>query len=161
MSQISHALDEEHQANLALLGHVEAAFARVPSSAAVPDAEFVRLATTFADHLERDIARHFGFEEAELFPRMSDAGDGDLAELLTEEHEAIRAVAGEILPLTRAAAGGTLDTAGWRELRLGVQELVEREIAHIQKETMALLPLLDQLLDDDMDRELAFAYATT
>jgi hypothetical protein len=33
------------------------------------------------------------------------------------------------------------------------------QVAHIQKETMALLPMLDDLLDDDSDRELAFAYA--
>ncbi len=39
-------------------------------------------------------------------------------------------------------------------------EMVEREVAHIQKETMALLPMLDQLLDDETDRQLALAYAT-
>ena len=32
-------------------------------------------------------------------------------------------------------------------------------VAHIQKETMALLPLLDDLLDEDSDRELSFAYS--
>jgi hypothetical protein len=37
--------------------------------------------------------------------------------------------------------------------------MVERQVAHIQKETMALLPLLEDLLDDDADRELSFAYA--
>ena len=37
--------------------------------------------------------------------------------------------------------------------------IVERQVAHIQKESMALLPLLDDLLDEDDDRELAFAYA--
>jgi hypothetical protein len=39
--------------------------------------------------------------------------------------------------------------------------MVERQVAHIQKETMALLPLLDDLLDDELDRELAFAYASS
>ena len=39
-------------------------------------------------------------------------------------------------------------------------ELVERLVSHIQKETMALLPLLDDLLDEDTDRELAMAYAS-
>jgi hypothetical protein len=38
-------------------------------------------------------------------------------------------------------------------------DMIERQVAHIQKETMALLPMLDDLLDDDDDRELAFAYA--
>ncbi len=39
-------------------------------------------------------------------------------------------------------------------------EIVERQVSHIQKETMALLPLLDDLLDDDTDRELSMAYAS-
>jgi hypothetical protein len=36
---------------------------------------------------------------------------------------------------------------------------VERQVSHIQKETMALLPLLDDLLDEETDRRLAFEYA--
>ena len=31
---------------------------------------------------------------------------------------------------------------------------------HIQKETMALLPMLDDLLDEHTDRELPSSYAT-
>jgi len=38
-------------------------------------------------------------------------------------------------------------------------EMIERQVAHIQKETMALLPMLDDVLDDDDDRALAFACA--
>ena len=49
--------------------------------------------------------------------------------------------------------------AGWEALKRGVLELVERLVSHIQKEEMALLPLLDDLLDDETDRQLAFAYA--
>jgi hemerythrin-like domain-containing protein len=91
---------------------------------------------------------------------MADAGDGDLAALLAEEHETIRAVAAELLPLARAAAAGTLDPAGWDALKRAALEMVERMVAHIQKETMALLPLVDDLLDEDTDRDLAFAYAS-
>ena len=90
---------------------------------------------------------------------MAEAGDGDMAALMTEEHEAIRAVAAELRPLAEAASRGTLDAAGWDALRRGALELVERQVAHIQKETMALLPLLDDVLDEDTDRDLAFAYA--
>ena len=64
-----------------------------------------------------------------------------------------------MLPLARAAAAGELDDAGWNTLKVGALEMVERQVSHIQKETMALLPMLDDLLDDDTDRELAFAYA--
>jgi hemerythrin-like domain-containing protein len=153
--QVSHALDTEHRSNLDLLGRVEQALARDGGE----NGEFARLAPAFVRLIEQDIGRHFGFEESELFPRMADAGEGDIAALLREEHEAIREVAAEVLPLALGAAAGTLDRAGFAALRRGASELIERQVAHIQKETMALLPLLDDLLDDELDRTLAFAYA--
>jgi hemerythrin-like domain-containing protein len=158
--QVSRVLDDEHRANLELLGRVEQAFARLPRAGA-RDAGLAQLCGAFARHVEQDIGRHFDFEEAELFPRMADSGDGDMADLLREEHSSIRAVAGEVLPLARAAAAGTLDDAGWRTLSRAALEMVERQVAHIQKETMALLPLLEDLLDEELDRELAFAYTAT
>ncbi len=157
--QVSHALDEEHRTNLDLLGKVESAFARAPRTGAGRDPDLGKLAGTFARHLEQDVGRHFDFEENELFTRMSEAGEGDIAELLLEEHHAIREAAETLLPLARSASAGTLDDAGWTQLKVGVAEMVERQVAHIQKETMALLPMLEDLLDEETDRELAFAYA--
>lgn len=156
--QVSRTLDDEHRVNLELLGRVEQAFSR-PSRAGGGDPELVALVGALGRNIEQDIGRHFDFEERELFPRMTDAGDGDMASLLGEEHEAIRAVARELLPLVHAATAGTLDETRWGVLRRGALEMVERQVAHIQKETMALLPLLDDLLDEDVDRELALAYA--
>lgn len=151
--QVSRTLDDEHRASLELLGRVERALARGD------DAEWLSLAAPLVRQLEHEIGRHFDFEEQQLFPRMADAGDGDLAELLAEEHASIRAVADDLLPLARAAAAGTPEAASAATLKRLALEMVERQVAHIQKETMALLPLLDDLLDDDADRELAFAYA--
>ena len=157
--QTSHTLHEEHRANLDLLGRAEQALARAPRGDGPREPDLVKLVVALARSLEQDIDRHFGFEEKELFPRMSEAGDGEIAMLLTEEHDAIRDVAQGLLPLTRAAAAGTLDGAGWDALKRGALELVERQVAHIQKEEMALLPLLEDLLDDETDRQLAFDYA--
>ena len=158
--QVSRILDDEHRANLELLGRVEQAFARMGRS--VPrDAGVAQLCGAFARHVEQDIDRHFAFEESELFPRMADGGDGDMADLLREEQEAIRAVAAEVLPLARKAAAGALDDAAWPDLARGALEMVERQVAHIQKETMALLPLLEDLVEEETDRELAFGYAAT
>lgn len=158
-SQTSHTLHEEHRANLDLLGRTEQALARAPRGEGARDPDLIKLIGALARSLEQDIDRHFGFEEQELFPRMREAGDGEIAMLLAEEHDAIRAVAEELLPLTRAAASGTLDAAGWDALKRGALEMVERQVAHIQKEEMALLPLLDDLLDEETDRQLAFNYA--
>jgi hemerythrin-like domain-containing protein len=155
-TQVSRLLDEEHRSNLALLGQVEQSVGR----AARFDPALAGLMGQFVRALEHDIERHFNFEEEQLFPRMAENGDGGMAGLLTEEHAAMREVAGELMPLARQAARGAIDDADWRTLRALVLELTERQVAHIQKETMALLPLLDDMLDEETDRELAFAYAT-
>jgi hemerythrin-like domain-containing protein len=159
--QVSRALDDEHRTNLEFLGRVEQAFARNPRSNIAGSDELARLAAAFAQQIEHDIGRHFDFEERMLFPLLEAAGEGDIAGLLGDEHGAIREVAAELLPLARGAAAGTLDLAGWDALKRGATELVERQVAHIQKETMALLPMLDDLLDEETDRELALAYAAT
>ena len=151
--QVCQCLDGEHRAHLELLGRVEQALVRGAS------ADVALLAASLVHHLQHEIGRHFDFEETQLFPRMAEAGDGDLAMLLTEEHDSIRAVADELMPLARAASAAPLTAAGSATLKRLMLELVERQVAHIQKESMALLPLLDDLLDDETDRQLAFDYA--
>jgi len=157
--QVARLLDEEHRANLELLGRLEQRAARWPRGVVQADGELAALLRQLIRHLQRDTRRHFDFEEDELFPRLADAGDGDIAALLCEEHEAMRELTGELLPLAEAAIAGALDAAGWQALRRAALEMVERQVAHIQKEGMALLPLLDELLDDETDQRLAFSYA--
>ena len=157
--QVSRALDDEHRLTLELLARVERAFTRAPPSDGQLQAELVALADRLARHVQQEIDRHFAFEER-LFPRLEDAGEGDITSLLSEEHDAIRTVENELVPLTRDAAADVLDSAGWVVLRRTVLELVERLLAHIDKETKALLPLLDDLLDEATDSELAIEYAT-
>lgn len=157
--QTRSLLHADHRANLDLLGRVESALARAPRRGTGADPELVKLVAALRLQLENDVDRHFGFEERELFTRLSDAGEGDIAALLADEHEAIRAVAEDLLPLTRGAIEGSLDDGDWDELRRLAFELTERQVSHIQKEEMALLPMLDDLLDDETDRQLAFSYA--
>lgn len=155
-TQVARMLDEEHRVNLDLLSRVENAMGRAP--AMTP--ELAALLGRFAHAIEHDIGRHFQFEEEFLFPRMDDAGDGAMAALMTEEHRTIREVAAELLPLVQVVAAGGSDEESWDRLRMTTLELVERQVAHIQKETMALLPLLDDLLDAETDGQLALEYAT-
>lgn len=158
--QVSRLLEDEHRANLDLLGRLEQRMPRWPRAAGPADGELQTMLGHLVRNLQHDTGRHFDFEEAELFTRMADSGDGDMAVLLREEHEAIRELAAELLPLAEAAVGGTLDAEGWQNLKRATLEMVERQVAHIQKEGMALLPLLDDLLDDETDQQLAFAYAS-
>jgi hemerythrin-like domain-containing protein len=155
-TQVSRLLDDEHRNNIALLGKVEQAFTRASRF----EPELAGLTNQLVRAIEHEVDRHFRFEEESLFPRMAENGDEEMAGLLVEEHDSIREVAAELLPLARLGVAGTLDAAGWTRLRLCALELVERQVAHIQKETMALLPLLDDVLDDETDRDLAFAYAS-
>ena len=155
--QVARTLDDEHRSNLELLGRLERALARRDEAAR---GELPLLGSALRRQLDEEIGRHFGFEEEELFPRMAAAGDGDLATLLTEEHDSLREVATELGPLARALAAGTLGDADQAAFQRLAGEWIERMVAHIQKETMAMLPLLDDLLDDADDRELALAYAS-
>ena len=158
--QVGRLLEDEHRANLELLGRLEQRLARLPRGAVQVDGELVTMLGHLVRHLQHDTGRHFDFEEDELFSRMAAAGDGDIASLLREEHEAIRELSGELLPLAAAAARGTLDADGWQALKRSALEMVERQVAHIQKEGMALLPQLAELLDEETDQRLALAYAS-
>jgi hemerythrin-like domain-containing protein len=151
---VPQALDDEHRASLALLDRLDGTLRRGA------DAEWPALARPLLGLIDNDVAQHFGFEEDALFPRLADAGDGDIATLLAHEHADIRELCGELRPLAVALSQGAAlegpQRAAFRRLAL---ELVERMVSHIQKETMALLPLLEDLLDEDTDRELSMAYA--
>ncbi|OGA01014.1 MAG: hypothetical protein A2Z64_01885 [Betaproteobacteria bacterium RIFCSPLOWO2_02_67_12] len=151
--QTSLRLHEEHLATIQLWGRLEQSIA-----ARVAEAELDALLRNCSAALAEEVTRHFEFEERELFTRLAEAGDGDIAELLTEEHETIRSAAHalrELLALPQP------DAAARRQLGALGLELAERLVAHVQKEEMALLPALEDLLDEETDRELALAYANS
>ena len=150
--QIARRLHEEHAATLELWSRVEQTIGK---RGAELEALIGRAAAALAD----DVARHFGFEETELFPRLTEAGEGDIAELLREEHGVIRGAAAQFDALARQLRAGELDDAGWQRLRVTALELAERLVSHVQKEEMSLLPALEDLLDEATDAELALAYA--
>jgi hemerythrin-like domain-containing protein len=154
----SRKLDEEHRESLALLGRLERNVLDVPVGGA-PDDGFAALAKQVARAVAGEVDRHFRFEEEQLFPRLAAGGEGDLADLLVDEHKTIRASAADLLPPLLAASTGRLDAAGFAALKPVALEFVERLEAHIHKETAALLPAVDLVLDDHDDHEIALAYA--
>ncbi|HEX6298487.1 MAG TPA: hemerythrin domain-containing protein [Burkholderiales bacterium] len=143
---ISRRLHEEHVATLALWGRLESVLAAGRHDAA--------LLKSAAASLERELDRHFRFEEAELFPRLAEAGEGDIGELLREEHETIRAAGTRFIALAK-------EDSLSKDLRTLGLELAERLVSHVQKEEMALLPALDDFIDEETDHELDSAYAAT
>lgn len=151
--QVSRRLHQEHEATLALWGRLEQALAMRGNRPA--EAEDASLLRSCAASLADEVTRHFAFEETELFPRLAAAGEGDIAELLMEEHVTIRAAARRFAELAQPAQ----DLAAcWPELRRLGLELAERLVAHVQKEEMSLLPSLEDLLDEETDAKLAARY---
>jgi hemerythrin-like domain-containing protein len=112
-----------------------------------------------ATGVEADVRRHFDFEETRLFAYLDAVGDQAIGEHLTDEHGMMRPLGTRLAEVARDAASRGFDEARWAEFRRLGQEFCERVIAHVQKEEMALLPALDDLLDEDADRELVLAYA--
>jgi hypothetical protein len=158
--QTSRRLWQEHVNVLGLLGSFGRALARLGAAPpAAGDPGWSVLLAQVAGALEHEVTRHFQLEEEQLFPRLEARGDGDLVELLLEEHAVIREVSETLQPLLARARGGALDAAGWRALKASGLELVERLGSHAEKEQGALVPLVDEILDEQADREIAAGYA--
>lgn len=159
--QTNQRLYEEHVATLQLLARVERVFTGragvYPPVAG--DSAWPAFARSVLTAIEVEVARHFEFEERDLFPRLEQAGDGDLVALLNEEHATIRAVAQPFAGLLRQALADGLQPPQWQAMKTLALEFSERLSSHAQKEDGALLPLLENLLDEDTDRELFGAYA--
>lgn len=156
------ALHEEHMSTLGTLEKLEGFLARnrpsaVPNAADPGIASLLGLIAALADG---EVSGHFKFEEDELFPLLTARGEGDIGTLLADEHATILPLARELATLAQAARAEGF-AGRWANFhRLGF-ELIERMMGHIQKEEMALLPLLEDALDDDADERLASAYALT
>jgi len=159
--QTCRRLHEEHEAVFELLRRLQRALADSHADAA-PDflaPSWSALLRDVRSGLEFEVARHFDFEEQSLFPILAEAGDGDLVELLNEDHKVIRDVTAPLLELVGKGRTGKLDASGWHSLkRLGL-ELCDRLTEHALKEEQALLPVLESVLSEDGDRELFAAYA--
>jgi hemerythrin-like domain-containing protein len=153
-------LHEEHRATIAMLENLENMIAQAKRTA--PDVSDPKIKTILEQvnlTIEQDIRGHFAFEENELFTRLAEFGDVAIGEHLTQEHRAMLPIAEQVTLSTAKAVNDGFDGESWLEFRSLAGELVERMLAHIQKEEMALLPMLEELLDPEADMELAEIYS--
>lgn len=97
---------------------------------------------------------HLAFEEEHLFPRLAANGETEMGEFLTAEHEPIREAAAAINEIARVARDEGFTAASWRQFHRLAFELADRVISHAEKEEMALLPMIEELLSADDDMEL-------
>lgn len=156
---ICRILHDEHRETIQTMDGLEDLLARgrrgVPD---LDDAETRALLAKLADLIEDEVRNHFRFEEGELFTRLAEQGDEAIGAHLTEEHNAILPVGERIAEIARGAVANGMSEADWEEFRALSAELIERMLSHIQKEEMALLPLLEGSLEAAEDLELVTSY---
>ena len=158
--QTTRRLHQEHDASFDLCARLEQALAaRARAGPPAPgDSQWAAMVRRLETEFGTEVMRHFDFEERSLFPLLEEGGEGDIAALLVEEHETIRECAGQLMPLLAQSCGAGVDAREWQALTMLGMELAERLVAHAQKEEMALLPALEDLLDEERDSELFGAY---
>lgn len=160
-SRTSRKLHDEHMTVKALLEKLAAKLSGIqPGQLPEPgDAALSGLLADLVAVVETELTAHFKFEEEALFPLLESAGAADLTGLLDEEHDVILPLAYKLCELARSFRRDGYASGPWDQFRRGAMELVERLTGHIDKEEMALIPMLDTLLDAAQDDELMMTYS--
>jgi hemerythrin-like domain-containing protein len=154
-NRISRTLHEEHRATLSLVERLEALIAgyrRVPPDIGIPGV--APLLADLSSALETEVWRHFDFEERHLFSYFDDCGDRAIGAHLLEEHAVIRPIGAELARLAREVSARGFDAPGWDRFRRLGRDFCERILAHVQKEEMALVPLIEDAMDAETEARL-------
>lgn len=159
-NRISQTLHDEHGATVALMERLEQMLARgrrggPPDNA---DGNVARLLSDLSAGMEAEIERHFAFEEDHIFTYLEAIGDTGIGEHLTSEHAAIRPVGTRVAEIARAAAANGFAPAEWEEFTRLARDLSDRMLAHVQKEEMALLPVIEENMDPETEERLYQEY---
>ncbi len=152
-------LHDDHQATVSVIEDLDQMIARAKRS--VPDINDPVVKATLAKaaaSISDEVSRHFSFEEDRLFTMLEEMGDAQIGAHLREEHAILLPLGNQVASLARTALSEGFSEDSWKEFRAKAVELVERMITHIQKEEMALLPMLEELLDPETDLALSTAY---
>ena len=157
-NRVSQRLHEEHRATVALMERLEQLLARHRRAPDNGDPAVSLLLSELSASLETEVRRHFDFEEDQLFTYLNGTGDEAIGALLTDEHRVIRPLGAEVAKLAREAAAQGFDEATWSKFRRPALELCQRLLAHVEKEEMALLPLLQDGMDADTEARLLDEY---
>ncbi|MFQ5623127.1 MAG: hemerythrin domain-containing protein [Paracoccaceae bacterium] len=154
-------LHEDHRDTIAIVEMLEDMIAQTKRATPdVGDGSVRRTLEKTSTMVAHEVSHHFGFEEDELFTRLADAGDVGIGEHLREEHRVILPLGEQVAALAGQALANGFTGQSWAEFRSLAGELAERMLTHIQKEEMALLPMLDELLDPETDMQLSETYAS-
>lgn len=104
------------------------------------------------------IVDHNAFEEAELFPIICAHGEGELAALLIDEHDAIGPCARHLHAITAEIIESGINPQRWHDFKTVASELVSEMMFHLQKEEMTVVQRLGVFLDTRADHQLAMKH---
>ncbi len=153
-------LHEDHQATVAVIEALDQLIAKARKKAPdIADPMVQKTLKNAGSAIEEEVSEHFAFEENELFTRLEDMGDVGIGMHLRSEHQALLPLGQAVAEMSREALQNGFTKDSWTQFRNTAAELIERMLAHIQKEEMALLPALEDQLDAETDMELSTAYA--
>lgn len=159
--QITRTLHDEHLTTINVLEKLEGVFRSFGPKKApeINSPEITSLLNEMINLVECDVNNHFTFEEEKLFPILDAAGDTPISFILGGEHEVILPLGIELSGLAKTAREKGFEENSWLQFRQKGAEMIERMISHIQKEEMALLPMLEDIIEEDQDTELMMEYA--
>jgi hemerythrin-like domain-containing protein len=158
-NRVCQKLHEEHAAVIALMERLDQTV--TGKRDAVPDANdpvMAKLLNDLAAELPGEVERHFAFEEAELFSYLGEAGNQGIGAHLTHEHGIIRPIGAALVKLIDDVRARGFDAVRWAEFRRLGQQLYDCLVPHARKEDMALLPMLDDMMDSEKEMQLYEKY---
>ena len=150
---ICQTLHDEHLANIALLQRVGQLLAqgRDPPN---NDQAVQRLLSDLDSGMANEVKRHFDFEEHALFAYLDSIGESAIGAHLTQEHSMLRPLIAQLCETAHATKERGFNVESWNQFRRLGAELCEQLSAHIQKEEMALLPLIEENMDSETEVRL-------
>lgn len=157
MNRICQTLHDEHLANIALLQRVGQLLAQGRD---LPDNNQAvqRLLSDLDSGMATEVKRHFDFEERALFTYLDSIGESAIGAHLTQEHSVLRPLIVQLCETAHATKQRGFDAQSWQQFRRLGAELCGQLSAHIQKEEMALLPLIEENMDQETETRLYHDY---
>ncbi len=157
---ISRIMHEEHMAVLALLDRLENLLnANLGTEPPDTNAGDVRhLLGAMKAEINSEIKLHFAFEEDRLFPLFEEAGAGDMNAILIREHQTLMPLGLDLADMAGQAASEGFETDSWAKFKTSSGQFIDGLRAHVAKEEMGMVPLLDDIIDQDKDSCLVAAY---
>lgn len=159
LTELGKVLHEQHFRILVLVSGLEN---RIRGDGAVRpldvnDENDLGLLNELASSLSAAI-EHNAFEEKVLFPLLCRRGEGELADLLAQEHLTIGPVVRQMQILAAELLQHGCDRSRWQEFRQTAETLVTEMLSHLQKEELMVVQRLDVFLDARTDHKLATSF---